>query len=682
MGWRSILAVYLAALSTMTCASRAQDVRGAAITDPQVLEKLDRSRGLGLKAVVERNGITIANPDAEVSNEDLFKTAEFASIKASLEKEYRAYTRERPKLNIGEGVAYNYRLFQRHMIYSDHARFVLAGVVNRMDRTYKAPETCGEIRLIYRLVYTTPTFAKNGTPTTSRLPMTLNVILDAVPAPATADQCADLASRWLSTARTQQNTATLADRLVGQGGALEISRLGRISRIEINMQLARAPAAVVKNFGGHADYLLKVFAATPTGFQETTLENQLDRAKLAADVGLRDRLLRWLTTPETLRKLDDGTIVVPKEYLATSAISVTPGGPARSANQQAFGYIMTGSGTAPGALTYAQISDALKRAEAAGNKFSNIQSPMGFEHRLNDISCSGCHQTRGIGGFHFLGIDWGFNQPSNSIFVPGSPHFMGDQARRVSILNALRAKAEPDYSRGFSARPQIRGRDNLNGSGYYNGWGATCYDRSARTDAEPIDPSFEAWNCADGLTCRVLMETTFSKRLGVCATFKRIGDPTEQGQVSWDSFGSDQYTSLPIGGTYPPPPPNPATQVASHQKYDPSDSSGGFFGGALRTKSCNNLATYPEAACSSIAADHFNDCLVKDNRPFSDCVREFTKKAGLRKCNQQKPCRDDYICVATDEWRNNIGACIPPYFVFQFRVDGHPSLSTQPSTGQ
>ena len=49
--------------------------------------------------------------------------------------------------------------------------------------------------------------------------------------------------------------------------------------------------------------------------------------------------------------------------------------------------------------------ELLKKA-AAGGALQNIRSLAGFERRLNDMTCSGCHQTRGIGGFHFPGVDW------------------------------------------------------------------------------------------------------------------------------------------------------------------------------------------------------------------------------------------------------------------------------------
>ena len=105
----------------------------------------------------------------------------------------------------------------------------------------------------------------------------------------------------------------------------------------------------------------------------------------------------------------------------------------------------------------------------------NIRSVAGFERRLNDITCSGCHQTRGIGGFHFPGVDWMAAKPANSTVVPASPHFFGDQIRRRDILTALRDGKRPDYSRGFSSRPQLRGSAELAGTEYEDGWGAHCY---------------------------------------------------------------------------------------------------------------------------------------------------------------------------------------------------------------
>jgi hypothetical protein len=152
---------------------------------------------------------------------------------------------------------------------------------------------------------------------------------------------------------------------------------------------------------------------------------------------------------------------------------------------------------------------------------------------------------------------------------------------------------------------------------------------------------------------------------------------------------------------------------------------GGFPAGMLRLSECIGLPR--EATCGVIAASGFNDCIKQmshDERFDTDvCFRHFTAFAGMRACNAAAPCRDDYICVRpiegygtmedakrsfkkrrenlkhppinyseiidapaydetnfgeqqpSEDWINGHdrrGYCIPPYFVFQFRSDGHP----------
>ena len=76
------------------------------------------------------------------------------------------------------GAGFAFQLFDRAQLYSTDTRFVLSGIVNRMDRAYVAPETCGEIRLIYRLTQINAATIGEAA-VTPRLPMTLNVVLKA-----------------------------------------------------------------------------------------------------------------------------------------------------------------------------------------------------------------------------------------------------------------------------------------------------------------------------------------------------------------------------------------------------------------------------------------------------------------------------------------------------------------------
>jgi hypothetical protein len=280
---------------------------------------------------------------------------------------------------------------------------------------------------------------------------------------------------------------------------------------------------------------------------------------------------------------------------------------------------------------------------------------------LNDVTCVGCHQTRAIGGFHFMGADRRANLeglPANAIFVPGSPHFYSEAPRRRAVVEAFAARQTPDYLRSFSARPRKSLANGLIGTGVHNGWGATCYRGS--------DKSFKPWTCAAGLDCRTIHGSDADPGMGVCITKGRpkIGDPVEFGVVTSTAGAPDSYerTVPPAGVPLVPP------HVDIDTRRDAaSPQNGGFFGGMVRTKTCERLPI--EAICARAAGNGFNTCLG-DGHNFETCIKNNTNLEGLRVCDQLRPCRDDYVCVATGA--RNRGACLPPYFLFQFRVDGHP----------
>jgi hypothetical protein len=135
----------------------------------------------------------------------------------------------------------------------------------------------------------------------------------------------------------------------------------------------------------------------------------------------------------------------------------------------------------------------LKKAASDGVTLQNIRSVGGFQRRLNDITCSGCHQTRGIGGFHFPGVDWLAAKPSNSASVPASPHFFGDQVRRRDILAAMRDGKPPNFSRG---PPPATAQHGARWHRIQRRLGAHCQGRAKAADN---DPSFRSRTCAKGL---------------------------------------------------------------------------------------------------------------------------------------------------------------------------------------
>lgn len=493
--------------------------RGLAVTDPLALRELDLrehraagldARGFGIRAILDASG-TNGGP---MRNDALFALPSMAPVRKAIDAEFDRYIARHkanlPKESIGVGASFDFQLFDRAALYSGATRFVLAGIVNRMDRAYVSPETCGEIRLIYRLTRVDGTTADvaAGSP---RLPMTLNAVFHAKDRSSTVT-CAEIARRWLAISDLSQSGAELALRLMAPGGPLELLQPENLFRIETNLQIAHAPKSAVRDF--RTDYLLKVFDYDKSShvFDEVKLEDQIDRTRLESDPVLASAFRTWLLVPDHLAALDRGTLLVPDEFLASAALAPTPVGFAPSDLQPAFG-LVGAEDDAKSVFRKSDVVTALEQAVAKGIAFQNIHSVAGFERRLNDITCAGCHQTRGIGGFHFPGVDWMAAKPDNSVVVPASPHFFGDQVRRRDILVAMRDGRTPDFSRGFSDRPQLRGSRELAGTEYDNGWGATCYDNGR--DGTP-DESFRAWTCAKGLSCQVTGKATTSSHVGMC----------------------------------------------------------------------------------------------------------------------------------------------------------------------
>jgi hypothetical protein len=489
--------------------------RGAAITDPAALRELDRG-WFGLNRVMQ----PLRSADTPLTSGELFALPSMAPVRKALDEEFDRYMlahkSELPNESIGVGDSFAFQLFDRAQLYSDRSRFALAGIVNRMDRAFVAPDSCGEIRLIYRLTRTDIPEAAGEGAASPRLPMTLNVVLKAKgdlvsDGKGAAINCAEIARRWLAAGDLPLTGAALAEKLTAKDGPLELVRPENIARIETNLQIAHAPKSDIRDF--RTDYLLKVFDYNVQSrtFEQAPLENQIDRERIFADENLRREFKAWLLDPAHFSELDRGTVLIPEKFLATGAIAPTPGGFVNSNLRPAFGFVQGDEGAANPVFSEGDVVAALKKAAERGDGLQNIRSVAGFERRLNDITCAGCHQTRGIGGFHFPGVDWMAARPDNSIVVPASPHFFGDQIRRRDILTAFRDGKRPDFSRGFSSRPQTRGSTDLAGTEYEDGWGAHCYLQ--RPNAADNDRSFKSWTCAEGLACQVAGQAS---RMGMC----------------------------------------------------------------------------------------------------------------------------------------------------------------------
>lgn len=460
-GFRTLAVVLVLTGAAAAQASGAPLERGTAMTDPGALRELDRNR-LGLMHVM----MPWRSDDRPLTNAQLFALPSMAQVAKALDADFERYVEQHkaalPNESIGVGTGFAFQLFDRAQLYSTDTRFVLSGVVNRMDRAYVAPETCGEIRLIYRLTQINAATIGEAA-VTPRLPMTLNVVLKAKGGDATIT-CAELARRWLAVGDLKETGRELAAKLTASGGALEPIRPENIDRIETNLQVAHAPKSTLRDF--RTDYLMKVFKydAASAIFVEAPLEDQIDRERLLKDDKLAREFKAWLLAPEHVSELDRGTVLIPDKFLARSAIAPTPTGFVPSELMPAFGLVAGEGGKA--IFSEDDVVGALEKAAKHGIALQNIRSVVGFARRLNDATCAGCHQTRGIGGFHFPGVDWMAAKPSNTTVVPASPHFFGDQVRRRDILAAFRDGKPPDFSKGFASRPQQRGSIELAGTEY------------------------------------------------------------------------------------------------------------------------------------------------------------------------------------------------------------------------
>ena len=591
------------------------------VSQSDTLKDLE-GKGFSVGDLLSRSGQT-----GVLNNLELSQTPTFKPILDNLKSELDTYQKNNPKA--GVGLAHDARMFDSNYLLNERARFVLVGVINRMDHGYKYGDRCGEIRFIYRLAYNV---IDHGSPVSSRLPITLNLVYNAG-VDSNENSCALAAKSWSGV----QANSTAQDLIATGPLNGQVFSRERLHALEVNLQISREAASARPDFGGEAAYLLKVYNWNGTAFVETPLENQIDRTRLLANPSLLAEMKAWIV--KNIVQVDAGTALLPDKFLATTALSTSPGGIERSINRIYDGLF---------------TPDELKGLPY--DRLMNIKSPAGLVRRLNDTACVGCHQTRAIGGFHFTGIDPLGKYPGNSVFLPGSPHFMGDLARRRSVVESIANRdATIDFSRGFADRPQSSRSQSLQGSGLLNGWGAHCY--------KGTDASFASWTCASGLKCTTLLDT--KDNFGVClAPHLEVGGPCDVGVVKTISWGVDKYISTSDRYNAKAIP----NSMCSPQSQEPGTLTGGFLNGNIRTLSCTDLPA--EASCGPLPASRpgFNSCVGRKN--FGDCLKEYAIGVGLRGCDQKNPCRDDYICGQSLE--ANRGSCVPPYFLFQFRVDGHP----------
>ena len=226
--------------------------------------------------------------------------------------------------------AFDFQLFDRAQLYSADTRFVLSGIVNRMDRAYVAPASCGEIRLIYRLTRTNAA-----------------AIGEAARLAAAADD-AERGVEGEGRARSTRRRRSPAPRSRGAGSRPAIWQLtgaelaakadgaGRSARSDPARTISTASRPICRSRmrrnrrsrDFRTDYLLKVFDYDA---QAQPLRKRRWKTRSIANASWRTIVWgassrRGCSIPAHFAELDRGTILIPEKFLANGAIAPTPVG--------------------------------------------------------------------------------------------------------------------------------------------------------------------------------------------------------------------------------------------------------------------------------------------------------------------------------------------------------------------
>jgi hypothetical protein len=344
----------------------------------------------------------------------------------------------------------------------------------------------------------------------------------------------------------------------------------------------------------------------------------------------RDELRGWIR--DNIDAIDKGTAVVPDKFLANKAISVAPYGISRLSNRP-FSQLFPDPGTAFRGM-------ALDQTKQLG-------SVAALMRRLDTMSCHGCHQARSIAGFHLLGEERDRTARLNMLTAGRSAHLQEELDWRMQTLTAI-AKKQPPEPRPFAEHASKDG-----GFGTHCGLG---------------DAGFRSWTCPSGFQCM----DTHGDLIGICSpTGEPIGDACEVGQVSLQADpDKDKVTHAEQKHCDPDP---ATTAEGLRQCLSPSIGSGfpdGTCFAICKASDAGNV--HGQTICGAIPVkDQFNHCLEVDKKPFLECIRATSNPDLLRTCDAKQPCRDDYACMRVEKGPLDTGACMPPYFAFQLRVDGH-----------
>jgi hypothetical protein len=429
-----------------------------------------------------------------------------------------------------------------------------------------------------------------------------------MPQPSDGQGCATIANKWLA---VQPGSAS---------SLLEGPLKDRppVKFLEINYQATRWATDARPDMGGEIEYVLRSFTVDGGKIAPNVLRNT-PRTDLSSDE--RDALRQWIT--DNLAAIDDGGAVLPDKFLASKARSVGTFGDMRLANR-------------PYSQIFADPKSAFSSLPLGNTK--QLKSVAALMRRLDTMSCQGCHQQRSVAGFHLPGEER-TKDTFNTLAVGRSNHLTGILDWRFENLRAIAEGRPLGVPMPFAEHGSKEG-----GMGTHCGLG---------------DPGFASWTCNEGLHC----EDPHGDIVGVCSPAGRpVGAVCQVGPVTLDAD-----------------PHKDARPNRQDLACDPGNTcrNTGSFPDGLCAGDCS--AQKPgtitgSVICATLPNKALNQkCLEQDRRPFPECARDpsIVKPNAIQRCNADMPCRDDFSCMRVDSAPPDEGGCVPPYFGFQMRVDGH-----------
>lgn len=574
------------------------------------------------------------------------------------------------------------RHFDTRWLNSNYSYLKLVAVANRMDRKDITRDSCGEVRFIYRLSYKSKT-------SSSSLPFFVNVVHQY----PKQDSCSAFAKAWeVSRDARQLKSGPLKNLFFRQ--------------LEVNFQSLRFTSGYMHDFGGQAMYMQRVFRKVDSTLVPIGLENTPDVLALKKDPTLLKQFVDFLKKPEHLDDLDKGILNInfdPK-FLAKIAISWSTLGRARMANRP-FSEIFRNN------RALVETIDI--------SKLKYIKTYDALIERLDNLTCMGCHQAGGTAGFHVLGLaDPDFSHSFNQQQLALSPHASAEVSRRVAWLKNVASGQSPNLFRPHSAFPASDWSEKSGIPRFANlSAGQLCFPEAGLYSMQPV--------CADikgrSLECQ---KTVLSREqkvlLGECVLKEAV---KSAGSICWkgtidENPASHLERNLPSSNFF-----------SFEDKWKLS----GAVLKDLKTYSCvlpqsgaplgrmsrrctlaeenfdvDFSKEIPDEICANQGGVGFDMCAASGDS--GACLETKVARSMLDTCHENRFCREDYICQKLPNYHKisvkdyvrkkgsqlinlsqpskiradrieeaqhrGIGFCVPTYFLFNMRLDGHPSPVT------